>query len=58
MNCKGWNCNIPKCPVCQLEMAIIQIEKKIKTLEHMSTGWKMFTGIKIGYKQALDIIKK
>ena len=42
----------------ELETKIKEIEKRITTLEPMSTGWKMFTGIKIGYKLALDILTK
>jgi type I site-specific restriction endonuclease len=42
----------------ELETKIKEIEKRITTLEPMSTGWKTFTGIKIGYKLALDILTK
>jgi hypothetical protein len=58
MNCKGWDCNIPQCAICELERLIVQITKRIQTLESMSTGWKMFTGIKIGYELALDIVRQ
>jgi hypothetical protein len=50
MNCKGWDCNVPACKMCQLEMELVQAIKKRSELEYMSTGWKIQTGIIIAYK--------
>jgi len=56
-----WGCATPKCKECdiiKIEAQMANIEKTIATLIPMSTGWKMYTGIKIGYKLSLDILKK
>ena len=56
-----WGCAVPKCKECDIEKIKAQmasVEKTIATLESMSTGWKMYTGIKIGYKLSLDILTK
>jgi hypothetical protein len=58
MNCKGWDCNIPECKMCQLEMELVRAIQKRDELEYMSTGWKIQTGIILAYKHITEVLTK